>query len=205
MGLYADQILPRVVNWVMDSPALERLRQRTAAPLHGEVLELGFGSGLSLPHYPDAVTRVYAVDPAVLGRRLASERIERTSIPVEFTGLDGQRIPLPDESVDSALCTWTLCTIPDADRALREVRRVLRPGGVLRFVEHGRHDDPAVARWQDRLNPLQNLLAGGCNINRRIDTLIEESGLHMVELETFSMPGPRIFTRTYLGTAGKPG
>lgn len=205
MGIYADHVLPRVVDWFMDKPAIARLREQTAAPLRGDVLEIGFGSGLSLPHYPAAVTRIYAVDPAVLGRRLARERIEQTSIPVEFTGLDGQTIPLPDASVDSALCTWTLCTIPDADRALREVQRVLRPGGVLRFVEHGRHPDPGLARWQDRLNPLQNLLAGGCNMNRPIDALITASGFALSDLETFSMPGPRLLTRMYLGTAAKPG
>ena len=205
MGIYADHVLPRVVDWFMDTAAIARLREQTAAPLRGDVLEIGFGSGLSLPHYPAAVTRIYAVDPAVLGRRLARERIEQTSIPVEFTGLDGQTIPLPDASVDSALCTWTLCTIPDADRALREVQRVLRPGGVLRFVEHGRHPDPGLARWQDRLNPLQNLLAGGCNMNRPIDALITASGFALSDLETFSMPGPRLLTRMYLGTAAKPG
>ena len=205
MGIYADQVLPRVVNWLMDSPSLARLRVKTAAPLLGEVLEIGFGTGLSLPHYPDTVTRVHAVDPAKLGRRLAAERIEQSPIPVDFTGLDGQRIPLPDASMDSALCTWTLCTIPDADRALREVQRVLRPGGALRFVEHGRHHDPGLARWQDRLNPVQNLLAGGCNINRPIDSLITESGFELTDLETFSMPGPRLVNWMYLGTAAKPG
>ncbi len=204
MGIYADQVLPRVVDWFMDKPALARLRVKTAAPLSGEVLEIGFGSGLSLPHYPDTVTRVHAVDPATLGRRLAAERIEESQIPVDFTGLDGQRIPLADASIDSALCTWTLCTIPDADQALREVQRVLRPGGVLRFVEHGRHHDPGLARWQDRLNPLQNLFAGGCNINRPIDALITQSGFDLTDLETFSMPGPRLLTWMYLGTAAKP-
>ncbi len=205
MGIYADQVLPRVVDWFMDKPAMARLRVKTAAPLSGEVLEIGFGSGLSLPHYPDAVSRVHAVDPATLGRRLAAERIEESSIPVEFTGLDGQRIPLPDASIDSALCTWTLCTIPDADRALREVQRVLRPGGVLRFVEHGKHHDPSLARWQDRLNPVHRMFTGGCNMNRPIDQLIAQSGFELADLETFAMPGPRLLTWMYLGTAAKRG
>jgi ubiquinone/menaquinone biosynthesis C-methylase UbiE len=129
--------------------------------LDGEVLEVGFGSGLNLPHLPPAATKLYAVDPAELGRRLAAERLAEAPVPVEFVGLDGQDLPLEDDSVDRVLSTWTLCTIPDADRALHEVRRVLRPGGTFHFVEHGRSPDAKVARWQDRLNPIQQRVAGG--------------------------------------------
>lgn len=201
MGWYADQFLPRAIDFVMDTAPMRRLRETTAAPLEGTVLEIGFGSGLNLPHIPARVDRLLAVDPATLGRRLASERIAEAPFPVEFVGLDGQQIDLPDQSVDHALCTWTLCTIPDAVAALREVRRILRPGGVLRFVEHGRHEDPRVAVWQDRVNPVQNLLAGGCNLNRPIDALVRDAGFAVEELEQFSTPGPKIMTWMYMGTA----
>lgn len=205
MGLYADHILPRVVDRVMNKPAIGELRARTAAPLHGEVLEVGFGSGLSLAFYPDTVQRVHAVDPALLGRKLAAERIAACAIPVSFAGEDAQLVDLPDASVDSALCTWTLCTIPDARRALAEVRRVLKPGGILRFVEHGRHERPNLAKWQDRLNPLQRLLAGGCNLNRPMDALIRDAGFFVSDLETFSMERSKNpFIWMYLGTATKP-
>lgn len=201
MGFYEDQILPRAIDFVMDTAPMRRLRERTAAPLQGAVLEIGFGSGLNLPHYPARVERMLAVDPATLGRRLASERLAAADFPVEFVGLDGQSIDLPDASVDSALCTWTLCTIPDAERALGEVKRILRPGGALRFVEHGRHPNPRVARWQDRLNPVQNVFAGGCNLNREIDRIVRSAGFVLEELDTFAMPGPRFMTWSYLGTA----
>lgn len=205
MGFYEDQILPRAIDFVMDTGPMRRLRERTAAPLEGTVLEIGFGTGLNLPHYPARVDRMLAVDPATLGRKLASERLAATRFPVEFVGLDGQSIDLPDASVDSALCTWTLCTIPDAERALAEVKRILRPGGALRFVEHGRHPSPRVARWQDRLNPVQNLFAGGCNLNREIDRIVQSSGFVLEELDTFAMPGPRVMTWSYLGTARRGG
>lgn len=201
MGWYEDKVLPRVIDFVMDTGPMRTLRTRTAEPLTGTVLEIGFGSGLNLPHYPEAVEQVLAVDPAMLGRTLAAGRLAQASFDVDFVGLDGQSVDLPDNSVDNVLCTWTLCTIPDADRALREVRRVLRPGGSLRFIEHGRHPEAGTARWQDRLNPVQKVFAGGCNLNRPIDELVRGAGFTVDDLETFGMPGPRFLTWTYLGTA----
>ncbi|MCO4772737.1 MAG: class I SAM-dependent methyltransferase [Deltaproteobacteria bacterium] len=201
MGWYEDRVLPRMIDLVMDTGPMRKLRVKTAEPLAGTVLEIGFGTGLNLPHYPAAVTQVLAVDPAMLGRTLAAERLKAVSFDVDFVGLDGQAVELPDASVDAALCTWTLCTIPDADRALKEVQRILKPGGALRFVEHGRHPQDGVARWQDRFNPVQKFFAGGCNLNRRIDALIRDSGFELEELETFGMPGPKVMTWTYLGTA----
>ncbi len=200
-GFYERQILPRCVDWVMSSGPMRAERARVAAPLSGTVLEIGFGTGLNLPFYPEGVDRVLAVDPATLGRRLARRRLEAAPFPVEFVGLDGEDIPLPDASVDAALCTWTLCTIPDPARALAEVRRILRPGGALHFIEHGRHPSAGVARWQDRLNPIQNACAGGCNLNRSIDTIVADSGLQLEALETYAMPGPRFLTWTYRGVA----
>lgn len=203
MGFYRDQVLPRATDRVMRSPEFDRIRQRVAAELSGEVLEIGFGSGLNVPHYPAAVTRVLAVDPATVGRKLAAGRVARSAVPVEYIGLDGERLPLDPDSVDHVLSTWTLCTIPDVERAIAEIRRVLRPGGVFHFVEHGRSPDAKVARWQDRLTPLQRLVAGGCHLNRSIDRLIDSSGLKITGLENFYVSGPKALGYLYEGSATK--
>jgi ubiquinone/menaquinone biosynthesis C-methylase UbiE len=203
MGFYRDQVLPRATDRVLDSREFRQIRQRVAAGLAGEVLEVGFGSGLNVPHYPGAVTRVLAVDPATVGRKLAARRVEVSTVPVEYVGLDGQQLPLGSESVDSVLSTWTLCTIPDVERALNEIRRVLRPGGFFRFVEHGRSPDAKVARWHDRLTPLQRRVAGGCHLNRSIEELVAHSGLEISRLDNFYVSGPRPFGYLYEGSATK--
>jgi SAM-dependent methyltransferase len=201
MGLYQDQVVPRVTDVVMNRGDLRPVRGRVAAGLRGEVLEVGFGSGLNVAHYPPAVTRVLAVDPARVGRKLAAKRVAASSVPVEFAGLDGEKLPLPDGSADYVLMTWTLCSIPDPGRALAEIRRVLRPGGWLHFAEHGRSPDGGVARWQDRLTPLQRRLAGGCHLNRPIDQLIAGSGLTITRIDTYYLQGPKAFGYTYEGQA----
>jgi len=203
MGWYAEQLLPRVTDVVMRSGEYAAIRARVAAGLSGDVLEVGFGSGLNIAHYPQAVMRVFAVDPATVGRKLAARRVAASSVSVEYIGLDGQALPLSANSVDHALTTWTLCTIPDAQRALHEINRVLRPGGTLHFIEHGRSPDSNVARWQDRLTPLQRRVAGGCHINRRIDELITGSGLEMTRMDTYYLSGPKPFGYSYEGVATK--
>jgi len=165
------------------------------------VLEVGFGSGRNVPHYPASVSRVRAVDPATVGRRLAADRVAASQVPVEYVGLDGKLLPVDDGTVDHVLVTWTLCTIPDVDQALREMRRVLRPGGTLRFVEHGKAPDDSVARWQDRLTPIQRRLFGGCHLNRPIDALIERSGFTMTALDVGYEKGPKPFTYMLQGVA----
>jgi ubiquinone/menaquinone biosynthesis C-methylase UbiE len=204
MGLYERQLVPRFINFVMSRGDLASIRARVASSLDGEVLEVGFGSGLNLPHFPPGVTRVQAVDPATVGRKLAAKRIAASGLPVEYLGLDGQSLDLESGSVDHVLTTWTLCSIPDADRALGEIRRVLRSGGMLHFVEHGRSPDRRVARWQDRLTPLQRRLAGGCHLNRSIDQLVLDSGLELVRLENYYAEGPRPFGYMFEGIAAKP-
>lgn len=201
MGFYAERVLPRVVDLALSGKAFAPLRARVAADLDGEVLEVGFGSGRNVPVYPPAVKRVLAVDPAVGGRRLAAERIAASRVPIEFVGLTGEELPLEDRSVDHVLTTWTLCTIPDVDRALREVRRVLRPGGALHFVEHGRAPDPKVARWQDRLTPIQRRVAGGCHLNRPIAELIAGAGLDLGPVDNFYLRGPKAFGYMFEGVA----
>ncbi len=201
MGFYEDKVLPRIVDVALGSKRLGKLRRRVAAGLEGEVLEVGFGSGRNVPYYPETVTRVQAVDPATLGRRLAEERVAASSVPIEYVGLDGESLPLADASVDHVLTTWTLCTIPDVEQSLREMRRVLRPGGSVHFLEHGRAPDEKVVRWQDRLTPLQRRIAGGCHLNRPIDRLVTDAGFEITSLDRYYVPGPRFFGFMYEGVA----
>jgi SAM-dependent methyltransferase len=203
VGFYGEQILPRITNVLLNNREFRRLRARVAAGLSGEVLEVGFGSGLNVPFYPTEVERVFAVDPAVVGRKLAAKRLAASTVPVEPVGLDGENLPLDSESVDNVLVTWTMCTIPSVEAALREMHRVLRPGGRLHFVEHGRAPDTKVARWQDRLNPLQQWWAGGCNLNRPIDHLVTGAGFEMTRLENFYLKGPKVMGYIYEGVARK--
>ena len=203
MGLYQEQILPRFTNIVLGGSEFARVRARVAAGLEGEVLEVGFGSGLNVPHYPPEVKRVQAIDPATAGRKLAAKRVAASPVPIEYAGLDGQALPLGPASVDHVLITWTLCTIPDVESALHEMRRVLRPGGKLHFVEHGRSPDRGVARWQDRLTPLQRRLTGGCHLNRPIDRLVTQAGFSVTRLDNFYMKGPKPMGYIFEGVAAK--
>lgn len=202
MGIYRDHVLPRLVHAACGLQANAEARRQVCAGLHGEVVEIGFGSGLNVPYYPEAVTSVAAVEPADLAWRLAAERVEASTVPVRRAGLDGESLPFPDDSFDCALSTWTMCTIPDVELALAELRRVLRPGGRLHFVEHGLAPDHAVARWQQRLEPLQKRVAGGCHLTRRIVPLIESAGLHVTEVERYYRPGaPKSLAAENLGVA----
>lgn len=200
MGVYSDQVLPRVIDVLLGGHT-DPIRARVTAGLSGEVLEVGFGSGRNVPHLPAAVTRLVAVDPATLGRKMAAERIAARGVPVEFVGLDGQSLPLEDASVDHVLVTWTLCTIPDVGQALREMHRVLRPGGSLHFVEHGRSPDDRSARLQDRVTPLWKRAVGGCHLNRPIPDLVTNAGFEIERLESYRDNGPELFARFYEGVA----
>ena len=202
MGFYDEQVLPRIIDVALGKP-MDPVRAEVAASLEGEVLEVGFGSGRNLPHLPPAVTRLLAVEPASVGRKLAAGRIAASPVPVEVVGLDGQSLDLEDASVDHVLVTWTLCTIPDVATALEEMHRVLRPGGQLHFVEHGRSPKPQVARRQDRLTPLWGRLFGGCHLNRPIDELVTGAGFVPAELETYRMAGPETIGFSYRGVATK--
>lgn len=205
MGFYAEQVLPRVINVACGLKTAVPLRQRVCEGLHGQVVELGFGSGLNVPHYPAAVTGVAAIEPAETGWKLARKRLEATDVPVERKGLDGQSLPLPDDSCDTALSTWTLCTIPDVATALQEVRRVLKPGGTFHFVEHGLAPDTKVQRMQHRLEPLQKRLFGGCHLTRQVPDLLAAAGFEITELDTFYEDGaPRFLAADSLGVAVSP-
>lgn len=205
MGFYERVVLPRIIDKVCGTGEIRPLRQEVAEGLRGDVVEIGFGSGLNLRHLPEGVDKLLAVDPAETGQRLAADRIARSKVDVEFVGLDGAELPLEDASVDAALCTFTLCTIPDVDQALAEVRRVLRPGGEFHFLEHGLSPEPKVARWQHRLTPIEKRIAGGCHFNRPIRTLVEDSGLEITAFRNHQMKGPKWAGYLSLGTARKAG
>ena len=190
------------MNVLCNTKETRPIRAEVCEPLGGEVLEIGFGTGLNLPHLPESVTRLLAVDPLQRGRQLAAERLAATPVSVDFVGLDGQSLELEDNAADAALCTWTLCSIPDPVAAVREIGRVLRGGGVFHFVEHGRGPDPGVRSWQDRLNGVQRRVACGCNLNRDIPAIIEEGGMTVTSLDTFYAKGdPKVVGWTFQGTA----
>ncbi|MEV6360817.1 class I SAM-dependent methyltransferase [Nocardia asteroides] len=202
MGFYNDRILPHIVDVVCGVANNDPLRRRTCAGLHGAVLEVGFGSGNNVGFYPAAVERVAGVEPADVAWKIAAKRVAGSEVPIERAGLDGQSLPFPDATFDTALSTFTLCTIPDVDAALAEIRRVLKPGGTLHFVEHGLAPDAAVRTWQHRLNPIQQRIAGGCNLDRDIPGLITGAGFETVELDRFYQPGaPKALAALSLGVA----
>jgi ubiquinone/menaquinone biosynthesis C-methylase UbiE len=207
MGVWAERVVPRLTDKALGNEQIDELRSATCAGLHGRVLEIGFGSGLNLPHYPPEVSRVDAVEPADAGWRLSRSRRERSEVRVERTGLDGQRLEADDATYDAVLSTFTLCTIPDAATALAEVHRVLRPGGSLHFVEHGLAPDEGVVTWQRRLEPLQKRLFAGCHLTRDVPALVGDAGLEMAELEARYLPGPgvsRPWSFGYRGRASRP-
>ena len=198
---YERNILPRLIDKACGVRALQPLRRRVCAGLAGDVIELGFGSGLNLPWYPAEVTSVAAVEPSDLSWKLAGDRVASAAFPVKRSGLDGQRLPFGDAGFDAALSTWTLCTIPDATAALAEVRRVLRPGGQLHFLEHGLAPDERVRRWQRFLEPVQIRVAGGCHFTRPIADLITGAGFKITTLDLFYEGRPKFSGADSLGIA----
>lgn len=201
MGLYEQHILPRLIDVVCGDRSFDRWRAEASEGLGGTVLEIGFGSGLNLAHYPGSVERVLAVEPSTVARKRAASRMRAAPVQVDFIGLDGESIPLEDDSVDSALCTFTLCTIPDVDRALAEIRRVVRPGGEFRFLEHGLAPDAGVARWQHRLDGIEQRLAGGCHLTRDPLELISRAGMDVTASRSAFARGPRPWTYLTVGRA----
>jgi len=202
MGLYAKYVLPHVIDLAMQDKETSRIRSEVIPRAHGMVLELGIGSGLNLPFYSDSVRQVYGVDPSLELQKIARKRAATASVAVEFLSQPAEEpLPQDDQSIDTVVITWTLCSIPEVSKALLQVKRVLKRTGQLIFVEHGLAPDPSVQMWQNRINPIWKPIAGGCNLNRKIDDLITVAGFEITELQTTYLPGPRSLTFTYQGTA----
>ena len=198
---YQRWILPRLVHLSMRQETFTAYRHRVVSLAEGRVLEIGVGSGLNLPLYSAKTMCVIGLDPSAALLAMARKVIDREVADVELLEGSAEAIPLEDASIDTVVTTWTLCTIPDVRRALREARRVLRPDGRLLFVEHGRSPDPRVRRWQDRLTPVRKRIGGGCHLNRPIGLLLEESGFRIEHMDTGYMKGPRPMTFMYEGSA----
>lgn len=204
MGFYQDQLLPRFQDKVMDRKPTREVRARVSAGLAGNIVEIGFGTGLNAAHYPATVNQVAAVEPSALCMRMAEPRIASSGASVKLAGLTGEHLDLPTAEFDAVLSTWTLCTIPNVAAALEEVRRVLTPTGALHFVEHGLAPDAGVARWQRRIEPINKRLAGGCHLTRPIAQLIAQAGFEVEQLDTYYFNGePKVFGYTFEGRARK--
>ena len=201
-SFYERRVLPHIINLAMNTKALQEERTRCLRDVKGVVLEIGFGTGLNLPHYPPTVTKVVGVDPSETSARLAQKRIAAAVFPVETIGLSAEKLPVVDGSFESIVSTFTLCTIPNVGGALLEVHRALAPGGRFHFVEHGLSEDPAVERWQHRLNPINRRILGGCNLNRPIAALIERAGFRLERLEKgYMKDAPKFAGFVYRGVA----
>ncbi len=204
MGVYRERILPHLVDRTCNTAELKTWRTHAAAGLFGTVVEIGFGSGLNIAAYPAEVEVVYAVEPAGVARRLAEPRIASGDVAVEHVGLDGQQIPLADDSCDGALSTFTLCTIPDVHAALAELRRVVRSGGRFHFLEHGLSPDAGTAKWQRRIEPIQKRLADGCHLTRDVAGLVREAGFELEHVSSRYGNGPKPWTWITEGHARNP-
>jgi ubiquinone/menaquinone biosynthesis C-methylase UbiE len=201
VGVWNDHVFPPLMDRALRTPEVNARRARLCEGLYGRVLEVGFGTGLNLRHYPSEVTEILIVEPSASAMRLAEPRKAAVSATISHVGLDGAQLDLADESVDCVLSSYTLCTIPDVERALLEIHRVLKPAGVLHFLEHGQAPTESVRRWQRRLHPIHSRIAAGCQLDRPIDHLISNAGLIIRELETGYGQGPRPFSYLYRGRA----
>lgn len=201
MNIYQKYVLPRLINFVMQDEKKEEGRALLVPRASGVVLDIGFGSGLNLPFYRAEVGKLFALDPSRELWELAKERVDAASFPVEFIGASAESIPLENNSVDTAVMTWTLCSIPNPKQALQEIRRVLKPWGKLLFVEHGLSPEKRISKWQTRFNFVWQHIAGGCHLDRKIDDLITNAGFEVVELE--KGPGKMIYQYKGVATGRK--
>ena len=202
MSLYERYVLPHLINVACGNKDITRQRSRVVPQASGRVLEIGMGSGLNLTHYdPDNVEMVWGLEPSLGMRKKASKNLQTSRVPVEWLDLPSEEIPLEDHSADTVVLTYTLCTIPDWQTALEQMRRVLKPGGKMLFSEHGEAPDESVRRWQRRINPLWNKIAGGCHLNRPIPDLLARGGFRIDDMKSDYLPGPKFATYNYWGQA----
>lgn len=204
MSLYSHHVFPHLLDWIMSQPAFMAAREELLATVQGNVLEIGFGTGLNLAYYPEKVATLTSVDVNPGVHRLAEKRLAKSRLPVTFELVSGEHLPMPDNSYDAVVSTWTLCSIPDVLGALNEIRRVLKPEGKFYFVEHGLSPDPSIAKWQHRLTPLQKVIADGCHLDRDTLKLVEQAGLNTLSYRQFEAAGlPAVGAFMTLGVAGK--
>lgn len=191
-NLYEKYVLPKLIDAACSQPPMTELRERYVSEALGDVCEIGIGSGLNLKHYKPGVRSVTGIDPAAELTEKARERAERVDFDVEVLGISGESLPAENDVFDTVVCTWTLCSIPNPYRAVAEMRRVLKPGGRLIFVEHGRSDEANIARWQRRIEPVWKKIGGGCHLTRRSDDLLVDGGFKLLSFESGYAPGPKI-------------
>lgn len=204
MGFYSNVVFPRVLDTLMRDKQMGKIRGELLADVSGDIFEIGFGTGLNLRYYPETVKEITTVDPNPGSNKLAQRRIDASDITVHNHTLSAEELPMDDESFDTVVCTWTLCSIKDVEKALSEVRRVLRPNGKIFFVEHGKAADPKVQKWQNRLNPIWKVIGDGCNLNRDPNELLQDMKFTITDLDNFFMEkGPRFATYLYQGVATK--
>ena len=203
MSFYSNLIVPYCIDLAMSGSNLGQYRHQLLEGVSGEILEIGFGTGLNLPHYPKSVTKITTIDPNPGMQKLARSRIEESQITVDYRVLNGESLPMADASFDSVVCTWTLCSIPLVEQAIAEVHRLLKPGGKFFFIEHGLSHERGIRTWQNRFTPIQKVIADGCHLNRRIDELVERR-FPNVNIEQFYAPNlPKLLGYMYRGIAVK--
>ncbi|BAU64770.1 Methyltransferase type 11 [Stanieria sp. NIES-3757] len=203
MGFYSNFIFPWCLDWSMSSPIISKYRKEILADVSGEVLEIGFGTGLNLAYYPETVQKITTVDPNLGVNKLAQKRINQSEMSVDNLPLSGENLPMKDRSFDSVVSTWTLCSIADIDRAISEIHRVLKPGGKFFFIEHGLSNETPIQVWQNRLNPIQNIIGDGCNLNRNIETIIAKKFDNLTVKQFYEPKYLKVLGYMYQGVAIK--
>ncbi len=203
MGIYSNLVIPYCIDMAMSSETLQSYRQNLLADVSGEVLEIGFGTGLNLPHYPERVDKITTVEPNPGMKRLARSRIAKSQITVDYKILNGESLPMEDASFDSVVCTWTLCSISLVDQAIAEIYRLLKPGGKFFFIEHGLSKDSHIQLWQNRLTPVQKIIADGCHLNRKISDLVRQQFPNVTTEQFYAPKLPKVIGYMYQGIAVK--
>ncbi len=203
MGFYSNLIVPYCIDFSMSGANLREYRQKLLADVSGEILEIGFGTGLNLPHYPEEVNKITTIDPNPGMQKLARSRINQSQITVDYKILNSESLPIVDSTFDSVVCTWTLCSIPLVDQAIAEIHRVLKPGGKFYFIEHGLSSETQIQVWQNRLTPIQKVIADGCHLNRKINDIVQKKFPNVITEQFYAPKLPKVIGYMYQGVAVK--